>query len=907
MRVLREWLHRVLGTVSRRRRDEELEQELRSHLELAAEEARCRGKTAQEAVRAAGIRAGSVSQTMDQLRDQRGLPWLEDMSRDVRYGLRMLRRSPGFAAVAILSLALGIGANTAIFSLIDTVLLKTLPVDDPETLFFVDNSGGKSGGTSGPPYPCFERLRDQNRFLAGISAFKETRFKVTIDGNPEEVRGQYASGTYFDLLGVDAVQGRVLTAADDSVFGTGGPDGGVAVISHSYWKRRFAMDPGVLGKTVHVGTKPVTIVGVTEPEFFGLQVGSPIDITIPMALTDNNLRTTRLWWFSVVGRLKAGVNVEHARADLEGIWDAYLTEVGMPPHERGYFSGVALVPADRGLNELRRQFSEPLVIVMAIVALVLLVGCANVATLLLARATARQTEMAVRLAIGAGRGRLLRQLFTEGAVLVILASVTGLIFAQSGLHFLTNIFTGTADGAHIDTAVNTRVLSFTMIVAVITGLLFNLAPALRAARIVAAKPGGRAVTVTKRQARLGQSLVIVQVISALVLLSGALMFLRTLQNLRVVESGFAREGILTMQVDATVQRIRPTVRPPADEMRREIRREHARLGVMWEALAARILAIPNVTSAAAATMAPLAGRDRGVLIATTDPARSEADRYIHVNHVTAGYFETMGIRVMAGRGFTPVDRAGSLRVAILNESAARTYFHDANPIGRKVNFPGQRVEDEYEVVGVVRDVRYENLRTPDERMAYLPIEQSIDPISGVVFAVRARGDVVQFVPSIRKAAADTVPGGFVTKVATIEQRVAASLNRERMLSALASFFAVLALTLACIGLYGVLAYGVVQRTREIGIRIAIGARQGSVLWMVVREALVLVAIGAALGTAGALAAGRFIGAQLFGVAPGDPAVTAAAIFVLLVVTASAACIPALRASRIDPVAALRSE
>ena len=368
----------------------------------------------------------------------------------------MLRRSPGFAAVAILSLALGIGANTAIFSLIDTVLLKRLPVDDPQTLFFVDNSGGKSGGTSGPPYPCFERLRDHNRFLSGISAFKETRFKVTIDAAPEEVRGQYASGTYFDLLGVDAVHGRVLTAADDSIYGTGGPHGGVAVISHGYWKRRFAMDPRVLGKTVHVGTKPVTIVGVTELEFFGLQVGSPIDITIPMALSDNNLRSTQLWWFSVVGRLKPGADIEHARADLEGVWDTYLTEVGMPRHDRGYFSGIALVPADKGLNVLRRQFSEPLVIVMAIVALVLLVGCANVATLLLARATSRQTEMAVRLAIGAGRGRLLRQLFTEGAVLVVLGSVTGLLFAQWGVRFIARILAGTGEGPRIDTAVDAR-------------------------------------------------------------------------------------------------------------------------------------------------------------------------------------------------------------------------------------------------------------------------------------------------------------------------------------------------------------------------------------------------------------------------------------------------------------------
>jgi predicted permease len=390
---------------------------------------------------------------------------------------------------------------------------------------------------------------------------------------------------------------------------------------------------------------------------------------------------------------------------------------------------------------------------------------------------------------------------------------------------------------------------------------------------------------------------------ALVLLSGAVMFLRTLQNLQTVEAGFAREGVLTMQVDATVPRVRPSAPPSAADTRSE----HARLGGLWEAFVEQITAVPGVTAAAAGTMVPLTGRDRGVLIGIGSAPVPEANRYIHVNHVTAGYFEAVGIRVMTGRAFTRADRASSLRVAILNESAARTYFHNANPIGRTVNFPGQRVEDPYEVVGVVRDVRYENLRKPDERMAYLPIEQSIDPISGVVLAVRGRGELMQVMPSIRKAAADTVPSGFVTKVATIEERVGASLIRERMLSALAAFFASLALTLACIGIYGVLAYGVVQRTREIGIRMAIGARQGSVLWMIVREAMALVALGAALGTAAALAAGRFIGTQLFGVTPGDPFTTAAAILVLLIVTVTAACIPAVRASRIHPVAALRSE
>jgi predicted permease len=874
---------------------------MRTHLELYQADLRRCGVPEEEARRRALAEFGSMAARRDECRDAVGLRLIDELRGDVSYAFRLLRRSPAFTLVALLSLGLGIGANTAIFTLIDTVLVKTLPVDDPQRLFFVDNSGGKSGGSSGPPYPCFEQLRDHNRFLSGIAAFSRRMFKVSIDGVPERVRGQYASGSYFDVLGVRAVHGRMLTSADDSEPGRGGPQGAVAVISDGFWTRRFARDPAVLGKSVQVGTQWVTIVGVTPPGFFGLQVGAPVDITLPMMLVEQGLQSKQSWWLSVIGRLAPGASVEAARADLEALWDAYLTEVGMPREKRGYFSGIVLVPAARGGNEVRRTYSEPLVIVMAIVGIVLLIGCANVANLLLARATARQNEMAVRLAIGASRGRLVRQLLTEGVVLVSLGAGAGLLFARWGVSFLAAILSGPAENLVLEPRFDLQVLGFTAGVSVASGLLFSLAPALRATRVDAAKPGAAGRTIT--QNHLGRTLVVVQVTLSVLLLCGAALFLRTLYNLNTIPAGFDRDGVLTMQVEATVPG--RTVKLTTPE---EFRADHARLGAVWSGFIERVRDVPGVSSAAVAIMNPLSGWQRGVKIAIHGPVQGpEKDRGVSINEVTDGYFETTGIHLLSGRVFNPRDRSGSLRVAILNETAVRSWFGSESPIGRKVNFPGQRIQDDYEIVGVVADTRYKDLRTPYERMAYVPLEQAIDPITGAIVAVRAPGDVTRLTPSIRAIVTETVPGGFVSEVTTMEQNVKMSLVRERMLALLATFFAALALILACIGLYGVMAYRVVRRTREIGIRIAVGAGQHSVVWMMVRETLLLVTVGAALGTLASLAANRYIAGQLFGVTPRDPIAIVVALSLLAIVTMAAGYVPARQASRIDPVKALRSE
>lgn len=905
---LRSWTR-----ASARRSDFEqrMDDEMQAHLDMHEASLRRTGLSAEEARRQARAEFGSTEARQDECRQSFGLRHLDELRADIIYSFRLLRRSPVFTAVALLSLGLGVGANVAIFSLIDTVMLKSLPVRDPQRLFFVDDTGGRSGGGNTPPYPCFELLRDHNRFLDGISAFSMDMFKVTIDGVAEQVRGQNVSGNYFDLLGVRAAHGRLLTPADDSIVGRGGQDGAVAVISYAFWERRFGLDPAVLGKTVQVGRNWVTIVGVTEPQFFGLQVGSPMDISVPMMLAGDVLRSKSTWWMSSIARVRSDATIEQARADLDALFDAFMVGEGQPRDKRSYFSHIELVPAVKGGNDLRRNFRQPLLIIMAIVSLVLLIGCANVANLLTARASARRGEMAVRLAIGAGRVRLIRQLLTEGMVLVSLGALVGLLFASWGVQFLVSAISGPSRGILLEPAFDGRVIAFTAGLAALTALLFSLTPAFHATRVDAAKPSSSGITRRFRTPLgTGRVLLVVQVMLSAVLLTGASLFLQTLHQLRSVDAGFDRAGVLSMQVEAAMPQ---SLNKPAPE---ESRVEHARLGAMWQDLVDRTSALPNVSSAAVATLSPLVGRDRGVRLAVSgggpaserDAVREPSDFGVKINQVSSEFFNVAAVRLLSGRLFTPADRAGSLRVAIMNENAARWFFSAENPIGRKVNFPGQRIEDEYEIVGVVGNVRYRDLRTADGRMIYLPVTQAIDRVTSLMLTVRGgRGDVAALTASVRKTAETAIPGGFVSRVGTIEQRVDASLVRERLLSILASFFAGLALVLACIGLYGVMAYGVVRRTREIGVRLAIGARQATVAWMVMREMLVLVAIGATLGSVGAVFATRQISSQLYGVAPGDSMATFFAVAVLLLATSAAGLVPARRASRIDPVVALRHE
>jgi predicted permease len=884
----------------RRRAEHDLEEEVQAYFDTMVERRMARGLTREQARRATRLEYGGAGRVREQVREARAGAWIEAAFLDARYASRALRKNPGFAAAATLSLGLGLGANIAIFTLVNTVMLESLAVKDPQGLFFIDNSGGKSVGSSGPPYPCYEILRDHNHYFAGMAAFHEDRFRVTIDGVEEKMTGQYASGSYFDVLGLRAAAGKMLTPADDSVVGRGGPDGAAAVISYRLWERRFGRSAGILGKEIKVGTTWVRISGVAPAGFDGLTPGEPVDVTIPMMLTNNNLQAKRGWWFSVVGRLKDGAAAGPARAELDAQFKAYMNEIG----GRGrYFSGIALVPAAKGLNELRRKFSKPLWIVMAIAGLVLLIGCANAANLLLARASARRNEMALRLAIGASRGRLVRQLFAEGLLLTGCAAVVGVLLAKWGASALVTLLAGVSGRIVLMPHFDGRVLAFTAAVGLLTSLLFSIAPALHASRADAAKPGAeaRAGDAGPFPLRAGSALVVIQITLSAVLLCGAALFLRSLRNLTTLDAGFRRYGVITALAEPVLPRTTPK---PGKETEEEL----ARIGRMWEDVVEPVGELAAASAVSVSTLSPLGGRDRGVAMSVIgEPPRPGLDQGIHVNQATAGYFNVFGIGLLAGRVLRVGDAANSGRVAVLNEAAVQRFFPNANPVGRRVTFPGQRITDEYEIVGVVRDTRYETLRKAAEPMVYLPLQQAIDRLGTVIVAIRARGDAAGILAVLRERVRKTVPGGFTSGAARLEQQVDESLVEERLLSILANLFAGLALLLAAIGIYGIVSFTVVRRMREIGIRMAIGARRAAVVWLVMRQTLALGGAGLALGIPLVLAAKSYIESELFGIQGSDPRAIGAAMALLLAIALAAGSWPAWRASRLDPMISLRHE
>jgi len=816
------------------------------------------------------------------------------MSSDFGYALRQLRKRPGFTAAVTLSLGLGIGANTAIFSLIDAVLWRMLPVADPQHLLLLTHGTGSSF-SGGFTYQQYGAMRDKGPGHANLAAWSTTRLNVSVDGSLEPtLQGQLVSGNYFSVLGVAPRAGRAIGPEDD-VANSGHP---VAMIGYGYWKRRFGLAASAIGRDILISGTKFTIIGATPPGFFGAEVGASPDLFVPVAMqpavmpdVENLLDAPILYstWLQVIGRLAPGVTAPQAAGELDPLFTPLL------PAPKGGGAAepqtLAFAPAATGISALRRQFSQPLFILMGIVAMVLLIACANTANLLLARAASRSAEIGVRLALGAGRARLVRQLLVESLVLALLGGVCGILIALAATRWLVAYMSAGRSPIVLALDPDMRMLAFTAAISVLTGILFGLAPALRATRLDLAPALRRVTRSVHGGLRAGKLLCVVQVALSLVLLIGAGLFVRSLQRILNQDGGVARDRVLIVRVE------------PKGSDQRNIPGTTARLDRIYRDLQARVNGIPGVVSSSLAQFTPTTLRGNNVPFGLP----SGEEKRALVPMVYPRYFGTMGIDLLAGRDFNDGDLApGSPLVAIVNETFARQSFN-GNAVGQRLR---QRA-DAIEIVGVVRDSRYTNLRGDTPPVVYQTFLQTRTGRGQMALYVRIAAEPGAVLPHVRAAVQEIDRDLPLFEVRTLAAEMDAVLMQERLIATLSTVFSALALLLASVGLYGLLAFSVVERTGEMGIRMALGATRVDVIWSVMREGLLLVAAGVAVGVPAAFAAGRIASSQiaglLFGVRATDPATIALAAVLLAAVAAAAAFIPARRASRVDPLVALRNE
>jgi predicted permease len=825
--------------------------------------------------------------------------------------VRVLLKKPGFTLVAVLSLALGIGANTAIFSLVDAVLIKTLPVRQPEQLVLFGNGRGM-GVSVGLPnssfdlfsYPFYRQVQQRTDLFSGVASLLSMQWNphglVNATGSSsdiEQMKVQLVSGTYFPVLGVNAELGRVFTDADDQTPG-GHP---VAVASYAWWQQRLGGDPSVIGKTITIDNTTYTIVGVAPKEFFGTTVGSAPDLWIPLAMekqmppTHWDQRTNANWQsLYIIGRLKDGVTTTQANAAVNLLFKQSLqARAGAQPSAQDLQdiqkASVELTPVSRGLSVLRRQFSLSLKVLMGVVALVLLIASANVANLLLAHGAARSREFAVRLAVGAGRARLVRQLFTESALLALLGGIIGVALSWWGSRLLLRMASDGPEAVPIDVTPNLRVLGFTIGVSALCAIVFGTVPALRAART---EPNtslkGRTIAALRNP--LGKTLVVVQVALSLLLLVGAGLFVRTLVNLQSLPTGFKQENAMLFQVDTSATGYKD---------------DDPRLGAVLSDVENNVRAIPGVQAASFATYTFNQGLWTTAAYAPEANSLSDDAREVRNNIVGQDFFAAMGIPLVLGRGFGPQDTENSPKVAVISESMAQRFFPNVSPLGRHFRIDDPSATGEIEVIGVVKDARYLALTEKFAPIAFYPHTQRRFPL--INFVVRFSGPASSVVPQIRQAIKQVNHNLPVDDVVSLSDQIGRTLVQQKLVARLATFFGLLALLLACIGLYGVMSYGVARRPNEIGIRMALGAQGGSVLWLVLREALMLVAIGLAVGVLASLAVTKTAASLLYELKPNDPLTIAGATLLLAVVALVAGYLPARRASKVNPLVALRDE
>jgi predicted permease len=826
------------------------------------------------------------------------MSFIESLIQDVGYAVRLLRRSPVFTAAVTLSLALGIGANTAIFSLIDAVMWRTLPVKDPGGLVLLTHSRGSSfqGGFTYQQYRIMRQ--QQGRGFTELAAWSPVRLNVSVDGNVEPTTdGQLVSGNYFSLLGVNPIAGRAISAEDD-VVPNGHP---VAMISYGYWKRRFGLAPSVIGRDLAISGTRFTVIGVTPPEFFGVQVGTSPSLFLPVMMqptampdSENLLDQPILYsmWLQIVTRLAPGATAAQAVAETEPIYNQEVPSRSKFDGSRLPPERLALEDAATGISGLRRQFSQPLFILMGIVGIVLVIACANTANLLLARSASRSGEFGVRLALGAGRARLIRQLLVESIVLALAGGICGVILAIVATRLLIAFMSAGQTPIVLELNPDARMLAFTAAVSVLTGILFGLTPALRATRIdltPSLKTLGRSV---RGGLWSGKILCVTQVALSLVLLIGAGLFVRSLQKLNGQDSGVDRDRILIVRVE------------PRGSDQRNIEGTTPRLDRTYRDLMTRVSAIGGVRSCSLAQFTPTTLR--GNMVPFTLPSGAEQRGLVPM--IYPHFFETMGIGLVSGRDFNDADLSPqSPLVAIVNETFARQAFADAPAVGQHLK---QR-NDLIEIVGVVRDSRYTSVREDPPPTMYQTFLQTRTGRGQMALYVRTSTTLSAVLPQVRQAVQDIDRNLPLFDIHTLTQEMGAVLIRDRLIATLSTAFSGLALILACVGLYGLLAFSVVQRRAEMGIRMALGANRGDVIWTVMREALLLVAAGLVIGVPVALVLGRLasnrISGLLFGLQSTDPITIAVATLLLALIAAGAAYMPARRASRVDPMVALRTE
>jgi predicted permease len=871
-----------------RRAESELDDEMRFHLENLIEQKRAAGMSAAAARSAALREMGSIGLYKEECRDSLGVRLLSDLWQDIGYGLRIPGRSPGFTAVAVLSLALGIGANTAIFTLIESLVLRQLPVSDPQTLVQVALTTPKQPQISFS-YQTYESLVRTPDLFESVFIQRDNRFTVGPSGDALPLDGAYVTGNFFQALNISAARGRALEPSDD--IEGGGSDGPVATISYRYWIGQYGGDPAVVGRTITVNQTPMKIVGVLPAAFPGVHVGSAPAIFVPLRLEPmlsgerSMLHREGTWWLRILARTRPGISTAQTRAALQTVWPSIRKTAFGPGTPTSVFAMKPdLLDASRGISGLRTDFSRPLFYLMGIAGMVLLIACANIANLLLARSRVRRQEIAVRLALGASRARIIRQLITESVLLSGVGAALGVAIAWPASRLLVALI---STSVWLDVRPDLRILAFAVALALITGVLFGGGPALRATS-ESLKESTRTVS---GRAFFGKALVVSQVALSLLLLIAAGLFARTFWNLTKQDVGFDRHELYMAAIDPRNGGI-----------------EGPALSRMYRTLYENLNREPGVQAASLARMVPVADCCWWEDVVSPESPHPTGKARVYLNNVTPGYFASLGTPLLAGRDFTLHDGPNSPRVAVVNEAAAKHFFPGMNAVGRHLSVDGSKSLQNVEIVGIVKSTNENSLRGGPEPGAYFSFLQPDEQNKTFILLRTKLGEAA--VQSLLRRNVHALSPQTPVNVESVDKRILETATQDRLTAVLADFFGLLAASLACIGLYGIMSYTVARRTAEIGIRMALGAEGGGVRWMMLREALVMASAGIAIGVPCALICARLLSSlpeMLFGLKPNDPATVAAMALLLLGVAAVAGFLPAQRATRIEPMSALRHD